>query len=55
MNGEVGGTDPGEEKTSKGGCGGEISVVSGIAILALMGIALAGVSTVRFLRKKEER
>ena len=55
VNGEVGGTDPGEEKTSKGGCGGEISVVSGIAILALMGIALAGVSTVRFLRKKEER
>ena len=56
VNGEAGGTDPGEEPLPpKGGCGGEISVVSGIAILALMGIALAGVSTVRFLRKKEER
>ena len=55
VNGEVGGTDPGEEKTSKGGCGGEISAISGAALISLVGVALIGIFTAKHLRRKEER
>ena len=56
VNGEAGGTDPGEEKTAKGGgCGGEISAISAVAMTTLLGIALAGILAIRSYRKKEER
>ena len=53
-NGEAGGKDPGEEKSGKGGCGGEISAVSAIAMTSLLGLAIAGILAVRSYRKKEK-
>ena len=47
-NGEAG------DRSPKKGCGGEINALVAAATITLLGVALAGILTVRGLRKKEE-